>query len=71
VSVNTRVEIPEDRSMARFVELTPQSRIVEAITFDAVNPAFTGVMIMEVIFGAGDGGTTVLIKDMPPGNRQS
>jgi uncharacterized protein YndB with AHSA1/START domain len=61
----------EDRYTARFVELTPPRRIVEAITFDAVDPAFAGEMIMEVTFEAEDGGTTVsiLFKDIPPGIR--
>src|SRR5947209_13305647 len=38
----------EDRYTARFVELTPPRRIVESITFDAVDPALSGEMIMEV-----------------------
>ncbi len=61
----------EDRYTARFVELTPLSRIVEAITFDSVDPAFSGEMIMVVTFGAEDGGTTVSIffKDIPSGIR--
>ncbi len=61
----------EDRYSARFVELTPPSRIVEAITFDSVDPAFAGEMIMEVTFEAEAGGTTVsiLFKDIPPGIR--
>src|SRR5215211_6472771 len=32
----------EDRYTARFVELMPARRIVEAITFDSVDPAFAG-----------------------------
>jgi uncharacterized protein YndB with AHSA1/START domain len=61
----------EDRYTARFVELTPPERIVEAITFDTVDPAFSGEMIMEVTFKAEDGGTTVsiLFKDIPSGIR--
>ena len=61
----------EDRYTARFVELTPPRRIVEAITFDAVDPAFSGEMIMVVTFEAEDGGTTVsiLFKDIPSGIR--
>jgi uncharacterized protein YndB with AHSA1/START domain len=61
----------EDRYTARFVELTPPSRIVEAITFDAVDAAFSGEMIMVVTFEAEDGGTTVSIvfKDIPSGIR--
>ena len=61
----------EDRYTARFVELTPPRRIVEAITFESVDPAFKGVMTMEVTFEAEDGGTTVTIvfKDIPSGIR--
>ncbi|MDQ2902466.1 MAG: SRPBCC family protein [Ktedonobacteraceae bacterium] len=61
----------EDRYTARFVELTPPSRIVEAITFDSVDPAFSGEMIMAVTFEAEDDGTRVSIvfKDIPSGIR--
>ena len=61
----------EDRYTARFVELTPPRRIVEAITFDSADPAFSGEMIMVVTLEAEDGGTTVsiLFKDIPPGIR--
>lgn len=61
----------EDRYTARFVELTPPRRIVAAITFDAVDPAFAGEMIMVVTFEAKDSGTTVsvLFKDIPSGIR--
>jgi uncharacterized protein YndB with AHSA1/START domain len=61
----------EDRYTARFVELAPPRRIVEAITFDSDDPAFSGEMVMEVTLEAGDGGTTVTIefKNIPPGIR--
>ena len=61
----------EDRYTARFVELTPPRRIVEAITFDTFDPAFKGEMIMEVTFEAEGDGTivSVLFKDIPPGIR--
>ncbi len=61
----------EDRYTARFVELRPPRRIVETITFDAVDPAFAGEMIMEVTFEAEDGGTIVSIvfNNLPPGIR--
>ena len=66
-----KTEDREDRYTARFVELTPPSRIVEAITFDAVDPAFSGEMIMEVTLEAEEDGTTVsiLFKDIPSGIR--
>lgn len=61
----------EDRYTARFVELTPPRRIVEAITFDTADPAFSGEMLMEVTLQAENGGTTVtiLFKNIPPGIR--
>src|SRR5947208_3292017 len=61
----------EDRFTARFVELTPAKRIVQAITFDSLDPAFSGEMIMIVAFEAEDGGTTVSIvfEDIPSGIR--
>jgi uncharacterized protein YndB with AHSA1/START domain len=61
----------EDRYTARFVELTPPRRIVEAITFDSDDPAFSEEMIMVVTCEAEDDGTTVSIvfKDMPSGIR--
>src|SRR5260370_5401598 len=37
-----KTEDREDRFTARFVELTPPRRIVEAITFDAVEPPVSG-----------------------------
>jgi uncharacterized protein YndB with AHSA1/START domain len=61
----------EDRYTARFVELTPPRKIVEAITFDSPDPAFSGEMIMEVTLEAKEGGVTVsiLFKDIPSGIR--
>ncbi|QBD75767.1 ATPase [Ktedonosporobacter rubrisoli] len=61
----------EDRYTARFVELTPPERIVEAITFDTTNPDFSGEMSMEVTFEARNEGTNVsiLFKNIPPGIR--
>ena len=61
----------EDRYTARFVELTPPSRIVEAISIDSRNSAFLGEMIMEVTLEAEAGGTTVSItfKNLQSGIR--
>ena len=61
----------EDRFTARFVELTPPARIVQAITFDSVDPAFSGEMTMVVTFEDRDGGTevTILFEHVPPGIR--
>ncbi len=61
----------EDRFTARFVELTPYKKIVQAITFDSSNPAFAEEMIMEVTFEAKDSKTrvTILFKNIPSGVR--
>lgn len=61
----------EDRFTARFVELAPPERIVQAITFDSDDPAFSGEMIMEVTLEAEEEGTRVIIvfKDIPSGIR--
>ena len=61
----------EDRLTARFVELTPPTRIVEAITFDSEDPAFLGEVTMTVAFEDRDGGTevTILFEQIPPGIR--
>ena len=59
----------EDRYTARFVELTPPRRIVEAITFDTADPAFAGELRMEVTFADDADGTvvSVVFTDLPPG----
>jgi uncharacterized protein YndB with AHSA1/START domain len=61
----------EDRYTARFIELTPPSRVVEAITFDSPDTAFSGEMLMEVTLEAVEGGTNVMIefKNLPSGIR--
>jgi uncharacterized protein YndB with AHSA1/START domain len=61
----------EDRFTARFVELTPPSRIVEAITFDSEDRAFSGEMAMVVTFEEQEGGTevTFVFEHIPPGIR--
>src|SRR5258707_5506329 len=51
----------EDRFTARFVELTPLSRIVEAISFDSADPAFAGEMTMVVTLAERGDGTEVTI----------
>lgn len=51
----------EDRYTARFVELTPPHKIVEAITFETGDPAFQGEMLVEVTLEAEQGGTRVAL----------
>lgn len=59
----------EDRFFARFVELDPPARIVQAVTFDSREPAFGGEMTMAVTFEQKNGGTevTFLFENIPPG----
>ena len=61
----------EDRFTARFLELTPGKRIVQAITFDSADPAFHGVMVMVVTFENTESGTevTILFENIPSGIR--
>jgi uncharacterized protein YndB with AHSA1/START domain len=61
----------EDRYTARFLELDPPTRIVEAITFDTQDPAFTGPMLMTVTLEDRDGATdvTIAFDQIPPGIR--
>jgi uncharacterized protein YndB with AHSA1/START domain len=61
----------EDRFSSRFVELEPPSRIVQAISFDSDDAAFSGEMTMQISLEERDGGTevTILFEDIPPGIR--
>ncbi len=61
----------EDRYTARFVELTPPTRIVQVIAFETANPAFMGEMTMTITFEERAGGTEVTIayEHIPPGIR--
>ena len=59
----------EDRFTARFIELTPSSKIIEAISFETADPDFSGEMIMEVTFEPMSNGTNVtfLFRNIPAG----
>jgi uncharacterized protein YndB with AHSA1/START domain len=61
----------EDRFTARFVEITPPSRLVQVITFESDDPAFAGEMTMIVTLTGWNGGTevTVAFENLPPGIR--
>jgi uncharacterized protein YndB with AHSA1/START domain len=52
----------EDRYTARFLELTPPRRIVQAIRFDSDDPALAGEMTMTVMLEEVDGGTEVTLR---------
>ncbi len=59
----------EDKFSARFVELIPNKKIVEAIKFETSNPGLAGEMIMEVTLLPVSSGTrvTFLFKNIPKG----
>ncbi|MGV3618144.1 MAG: SRPBCC domain-containing protein [Fimbriimonas sp.] len=61
----------EDRFTARFVELSPPARIVQAITFASENAAFAGEMTMTATFTPKEDGTevTLAFDNLPPGVR--
>jgi uncharacterized protein YndB with AHSA1/START domain len=61
----------EDQFTARFVELLPSRKIVQAIHFHSTDPSFAGEMIMEVTLQPQGTGTevTFLFKNIPPGIR--
>jgi uncharacterized protein YndB with AHSA1/START domain len=61
----------EDRVNVRFVELVPARRIVQAVTFDTINPAFFGEMTMVIAFEQVPSGTEVTISctNLPSGLR--
>ena len=61
----------EDRFTARFVELTPPMRIVQAIVFDSEDPAFSGEMTMVVTLDEIEDGTevTIVFEEIPSGIR--
>jgi len=59
----------DDRFTARFVELSPPEKIVEAVIFDSDDPAFSGETIMEVKLEPVNSGTkvTFTFNNLPPG----
>ncbi len=61
----------EDSFTARFVELTPPVRIVQAVSFHSADPAFSGEMTFEATFEVADGGTevTIVCTHIPSGIR--
>ncbi|WP_197901634.1 SRPBCC domain-containing protein [Rhodocytophaga rosea] len=59
----------EDRFTARFIDLIPNKKIVQAINFDSTDPASSGEMIMEVSIEPTDKGAmvTYFFQDIPKG----
>ncbi|MDD4374583.1 MAG: SRPBCC domain-containing protein [Bacteroidales bacterium] len=61
----------EDRYTAKFIELIPNKKIVQAVNFQSSNPDFSGEMIVEITFETLENGTNVtyFFKDIPKGIR--
>jgi uncharacterized protein YndB with AHSA1/START domain len=61
----------EDRFAVRFVELTPPARIIQTVTFDSDDSAFSGEMTMIVTFEPRAAATevTIAFENIPPGIR--
>lgn len=61
----------EDRFTARYVELLPPSRVVEAITFESDDDSFSGEMVMTATLDAKDNQTVVTLEfeNLPAGVR--
>ena len=61
----------EDRFTARFTELVPNEKVVEAIRFDTSDPSFAGEMTMEILLRPAGTGTrvTFTFKNIPVGIR--
>jgi uncharacterized protein YndB with AHSA1/START domain len=61
----------EDNFTSRFVELDPPNRIVQSVTFNSTDPAFSGEMTMAATFEIEGGGTkvTIVCEHIPPGIR--
>ncbi|MGZ3839623.1 MAG: SRPBCC domain-containing protein [Flavisolibacter sp.] len=59
----------EDRFSARFLELDPPRKIIQAIRFDTEDPCFTGEMIMEINLIPYQKGTrvSILFREIPIG----
>lgn len=63
----------EDRFTSRFVELTPNKKIVQAIRFDTTSPELMGEMIMEITLTPMGTATNVtfVFKNIPRGIKTS
>lgn len=61
----------EDRYTARYVEMSPPARIVQAIVFETTDPGFAGEMTMVATLEERDAGTevTIAFANLPPGIR--
>jgi uncharacterized protein YndB with AHSA1/START domain len=58
-----------DTFHGHFVELVPDAKVVEAVTFETDDPAMQGEMTITYLLADAEGGTEVvgLHEDLPPG----
>ena len=70
-SIKGKTSEKEDRFTARFIVLSPPTRIVQVVTFDSDDPAFAGEMQMDVNIVLEEHATrvTIVFRDIPPGIR--
>jgi uncharacterized protein YndB with AHSA1/START domain len=70
-SVAGKTSQHSDTVRGKFVELTPDTKIVEVVEFDSQAPEFAGEMKIIVSLADVDGGTEVTMhcQDIPPGIR--
>lgn len=70
-NANGKTSAKEDKYNARYLELIPFKKIVQAITFYSNDPSFAGEMIMTTGFTAENKGTKVTIdfRNIPAGIR--
>ncbi len=66
-----KTSVKEDRFTARFIQLIPSKKIVEAINFNTNDPNFSGEMIIEITLEPTANGTKVsfLFNNIPIGIR--
>ncbi len=64
-----KTEELEDRFSARFVELIPNKKIVQAVNFESPDPDFSGEMMVEITFEPQSNGTkvTYFFRNIPKG----
>lgn len=61
-----------DVAQGKFLELVPDKRIVQSITFDSEDPAFSGEMTQKWLLEANSEGTkvTIVCENVPEGIRK-
>ncbi len=68
-SASGKTESDKDVVEARYIDIVPDDRVVQAVDFVSEDPAFAGTMTMTWLVRAHDGGTavTITVDDVPDG----